>query len=226
MNVDEMRRRAGVHAALGDPARLAIADALAAGDASPSELQRLLGMPSNLVAHHLRTLERAGLVTRGRSEHDRRRTYLSLDPSGLAGLLPRSPLDADRVVFVCTGNSARSQLAAALWADGSSIPTTSAGTHPADRVHPGAVAVARRRGLTMLPTTPRGLHGVLRPRDLVVTVCDSAHEGHPGTAPGRLHWSVPDPVRSGSDQAFEQTFDQLTDRVDRLRHLIRTDAQE
>ena len=53
---DELSRRARVHAALGDPARLAIIDMLTLGEASPSELQALLEMPSNLLAHHVRTL--------------------------------------------------------------------------------------------------------------------------------------------------------------------------
>ena len=57
---NELSRRAAVHAALGDPGRLAIVDALVLGEASPSELQKLLDMPSNLMAHHVRVLERAG----------------------------------------------------------------------------------------------------------------------------------------------------------------------
>ena len=57
---DELPRRARLHAALGDPARLAIIDMLTLGEASPSELQALLEMPSNLLAHHVRTLERVG----------------------------------------------------------------------------------------------------------------------------------------------------------------------
>src|SRR5918999_6005354 len=81
-------RRAAVHAALGDPGRLAIVDALLLGEASPSELQRLLAMPSNLLAHHVRVLEQAGVVTRHRSEGDRRRSYLRLTPGSLEALRP------------------------------------------------------------------------------------------------------------------------------------------
>ncbi|HEY6494207.1 MAG TPA: metalloregulator ArsR/SmtB family transcription factor, partial [Trebonia sp.] len=72
----DLQRRAAVHAALSDPARLRIADTLRAGDASPSELAAMLAMPSNLLAHHLRVLEEAELVSRRRSDGDRRRTYL------------------------------------------------------------------------------------------------------------------------------------------------------
>ena len=78
--IHDLAARAAVHAALADPARLLITDALAEGDASPSELAALLEMPSNLLTHHLGVLEQAGLVSRRRSEGDRRRTYLRLVP--------------------------------------------------------------------------------------------------------------------------------------------------
>src|SRR5262252_8828353 len=136
--------RAAVHAALADPARLQITDILLAGDASPSELAAMLAMPSNLLAHHLHVLEQAGVITRRRSEGDRRRTYLRLMPGALDPLAPPPARAARRVLFVCTANSARSHLAAALWRRASSIPVTSAGTHPGDAIHPGAIEAARR----------------------------------------------------------------------------------
>src|SRR5947208_5489850 len=102
-----LHRRARVHAALGDPARLAIVDALSLGDASPGEIARDLGMPTNLVAHHVRVLADAGLVSRGRSEGDGRRTYLRLRADALAALTPPGLGAVRRVVFVCTHNSAR-----------------------------------------------------------------------------------------------------------------------
>ena len=153
--LQERANRARLHAALGDPTRLAIVDTLTLGEASPSELQELLEMPSNLMAHHVRTLERVGLVERSRSEGDRRRTYLSLVPRALDALRTPTPRGAVRVVFVCTANSARSQLAAALWSAESLVPATSAGTQPAATIHPGALAVARRRSLTLTPSAPR-----------------------------------------------------------------------
>jgi protein-tyrosine-phosphatase/DNA-binding HxlR family transcriptional regulator len=217
---DELVRRAAVHAALGDPARLAIVDALVLGEASPSELQALLDMPSNLMAHHVRVLERAGVVARHRSEADRRRTYLALAPGALASLQPLADRDAVRVVFVCTQNSARSQLAAALWSGESAVPAESAGTHPAPAVHPGAIAVARRRGIALTPAPPRHVADVLHPDDVVITVCDSAHE-ELGAGPGRLHWSIPDPARSGDAAAFDRAVDELGDRITRLAPAIR-----
>src|SRR5258705_10004149 len=97
--------RARIHAALGDPARLAIADALAAGDASPGEVGARLGMPTNLVAHHLKVLAEAGIIDRTRSEHDRRRSYLRLRPGALAALATPALAVPRRVGFVCTRNS-------------------------------------------------------------------------------------------------------------------------
>jgi len=127
---DAVARRVQRHAALADPVRLRIVDALSLADVSPTDLQRDLGVASNLLAHHLGVLERAGLIVRRRSEADRRRTYLRLDHESLHHLLPdsRGPsLTVPRVVFVCTANTARSQLAAALWSRASDVPATSAG---------------------------------------------------------------------------------------------------
>jgi ArsR family transcriptional regulator, arsenate/arsenite/antimonite-responsive transcriptional repressor / arsenate reductase (thioredoxin) len=211
MNV-EMRAR--VHAALGDPARLAVVDELAVGDRSPSELGDLLGLPSNLLAHHLRLLEEAGVIERGRSEADRRRTYVRLRPGALPSV-SAGAVAPSRVVFVCTHNSARSQLASALWARRSTVPVASAGTDPARRVHRRAVSVARRHGLRLDGAATAHVSDVLRPGDLVVAVCDSAYE-ELGPSADRLHWSVPDPVRVGTAVAFERAYEEIEQRVDRL----------
>jgi protein-tyrosine-phosphatase len=213
---DGLRRRAAKHAALSDPARLLIVETLSLGDVSPTELQAMLSMPSNLLAHHLRVLEDEGMLVRSRSEADRRRTYVRLAPGALEDVVPGQVRSAARVVFVCTANSARSQLAAALWRRASTIPVASAGTHPAARIDPGAVAVARRHGVPLRVARPRPLDDVVTAEDLIVTVCDNAHEelgpsersGHRG-----LHWSVPDPVPAGTDTAFDDTFSELTRRV-------------
>jgi ArsR family transcriptional regulator, arsenate/arsenite/antimonite-responsive transcriptional repressor / arsenate reductase (thioredoxin) len=217
----EVRSRARVHAALGDPARLAIVDRLVLGDASPSELGSELGLPSNLLAHHLKLLEQAGLLERVRSEGDHRRRYLRLHTDALAGLMPAGLRMAPRVVFVCTHNSARSQLAAVLWAQRSRVPTASAGTRPADRVHPMAVAVARQRQLPLTRRArPAHVDDVLHEDDLVVAVCDNAHEELGTRAPDRLHWSVPDPARDPSDELFERVYDDIATRIDRLAPAI------
>lgn len=216
MNTDRTRleARAARYAALADPVRLRIVDLLTLGDAAPVEVQRELGISSALLAHHLRVLDRAGFLIRSRSEADRRRTYLRLAPGALDDLIPTPTLAARRVVFVCTGNSARSQLAAALWREASPIPGASAGTHPAERVDPGAVAAARRHGLELEDATPRHLDEVASADDIVVTVCDRAHEELDGE--DRLHWSVADPVADGSETAFDEAYEQLAARIDAL----------
>ncbi len=230
MNVErsDLVRRAGVHAALGEPGRLAIVDALLLGEASPTELQRLLAMPSNLLAHHVRVLEKVGVLSRHRSEADRRRTYVTLAPGAFDALRPTRVHDAVRVVFVCTHNSARSQLAAALWNGTSPVPATSAGTHPAPAVHPGAVAAAQRHRVPLSPSSPRHVDDVLSADDMVITVCDAAHEelaaaGGAGReiASGRLHWSIPDPARTGEDGAFDRVVTDLTDRIARIAPAVR-----
>jgi protein-tyrosine-phosphatase len=122
---------------------------------------------------------------------------------------------AVRVVFVCTHNSARSQLAAALWTRHSPVPATSAGTDPAGGVHPRAVAVATRHGVRL--GRPRTAHvaDVLRDDDLVIAVCDNAHEQLPA-GHDRLHWSVPDPAPADTDEAFESAFTDIAARITRL----------
>lgn len=216
-------RRARLHAALGDAVRLTIADLLAVADASPGELAAVLDLPTNLLAHHLNVLVDAGILRRVRSEGDRRRSYLRLridDPvvaalttTGDAGRRP-----VRRVVFVCTRNSARSQLAAAIWQQISLVPATSAGTRPSNRVHRRAVAVGALHGLDLRQARTARLEDVLLPDDLVVAVCDNAHEGLPRG--DRLHWAVPDPARRDTDEAFEATYHEIITRIDCLVNAV------
>ncbi len=216
-----LEARARRHAALADPARLRMVDLLSLGDLSPTELRLHLGITSNLLAHHLKVLEREGIVARVRSEGDGRRSYVRLDPTALADLGQAGAIDATRVVFICTANSARSQLARAIWNESSSVPAVSAGTHPAQRVAPGAVAVAGRHGLDLSGAVPVLAEGLVTASDLIVTVCDRAHEEYPVAT---LHWSVPDPVRGGERRAFDAAFDELEERVARLAPYVRLAA--
>ncbi|GMU41150.1 MAG: putative regulatory protein, ArsR family [Chloroflexota bacterium] len=213
--------RAAAHAALGEPLRLAIVEALALTDLAPSEVEAALAVPSNLLAHHLRTLEAAGLIERRVSAGDHRRRYLVLTEAGRAMLPERgAPLEADRVLFVCTANSARSPLAEALWRrSGAAVGVASAGTHPAPEVHPLARATAERAGLD-LDHAPAELGAVARPGDLVVTVCDQAHEER-GAPPADLHWSVPDPAAGGRPEDFEAALHRLEARVSTLAQHVR-----
>jgi protein-tyrosine-phosphatase len=112
---------------------------------------------------------------------------------------------------VCTQNSARSQLAAPLWREQTGGQASSAGIHPAKRVHPGAVAAGRRGGLDVTGARPRALEQDDLDVDLVVTVCDAHEELDP--PPDWLHWSVPDPVEAGTRQAFDATLAGLDERI-------------
>lgn len=204
---DAQVRSAAIHAALGDPVRVAIVDELAATDRSPIELSRLLGVAPNLLAFHLDTLERASLIERVVSSGDRRRRYIRLRVDHLSLVAPHVDDDPGPIVFVCTHNSARSQLAAAAWRADRGGDATSAGTDPADAVHPGTVAAATRSGLDLGDPTPRRLERIPSTGTLV-TVCDLAHE-QLGPTTG-WHWSIPDPATEGTAAAF-----------DRALHLIR-----
>lgn len=209
--MESLAERAAVHAALGEPVRLAIVEDLATSDRSPKELAARFSLPTNLLAHHLDVLDGVGLIERFESAGDRRRRYVRLVREPLAGLGVASIRPAGRVLFVCSHNSARSQLAAAMWSARTGERASSAGTHPADRVHPGAVAAAARAGLDLSDAAPRLLDPDER-ADLVVTVCDRAHEElDPG--PEWWHWSLPDPVADGRAAAFDAVVSDLENRI-------------
>lgn len=217
----ELESRAQAYAALGDPSRLAIVDLLGLADLAPGELGASLDIPTNLMAHHLQILEQAGLISRRRSEGDGRRTYVLRTPAcnrllGAGSRLPRPR----GVAFICSQNSARSQVAEHYWRTISNISATSAGTHPAPRVHPDAITVARRHGLDLTHATPKLTGDILTGDELLIAVCDRAYE-ELDTQP--LHWSVPDPARAGSPGAFETAYDELTRRVDLLAASIEGD---
>jgi protein-tyrosine-phosphatase len=152
------------------------------------------------------------LVERFTSAGDRRRRYVRLVRGPLAELGIRPPGRPDRrVVFVCSKNSARSQLAAALWTARTGTDASSAGTHPAPRVHPGAVAAARRAGLDLHGATPTSLDPDAHDQ-FVVTVCDRAHE-ELDVQPVWWHWSIPDPVEAATDDAFDAAVSELDQRI-------------
>lgn len=226
-------RLAAWHAALSETARLAIVDALALGDRTPGQLGTQLGLSSNLLAFHLDVLDDVGIVRRRRSQGDGRRRYVSLGPTApdhrTGAATPDGEVDpgahdqrqigvtidvaVDEVLFVCTHNAARSQLAAALWGRRTGHTGASAGSRPADRVHPEAVRVAARHGLDLAGARPRNWGEVSSPPGLVVSVCDRAHEVGPPFRVPRLHWSVPQPVVPAD---FDAAWRDLEGRVDRL----------
>lgn len=202
-------------AALGDPARLAIIDELARSDRAPIELQQIVQAPSNLLAHHLEVLERVGLISRHRSSGDGRRRYIHLERDAFEQLLPGCTVRPGRALFVCTHNSARSQLAAALWESVLGESAQSAGTHPADRIHPGAIAAGKRVGLDLTGRHPARLDQISVLPPTVITVCDRAHEELEPHADW-LHWSIPDPVITGTRAAFDAVVHELDTRIKAL----------
>lgn len=213
--------RAKAHAALADPHRLAIVDELRISDRSPSELAESLGLASNLIAHHMGVLEGASLIERLESHGDRRRRYVRLRAHALAELTRPAQLQTAAVLFVCTANSARSQLAEALWNQVHVVPAQSAGTQPAPRVHPEAVHVARRFDIDLEDARPRALEPHELESALVVTVCDQAHEALTGGARTPfVHWSIADPAEGGDKRSFRLAADRIARRVHELAPLV------
>lgn len=207
----DLTSRAAMHAALGDPVRLAIVDELAVSDRSPKELGDRLGISSNLLAHHLTVLDGAELIVRFVSAGDGRRKYVQLVREPLARLEVRGSFPAGDILFLCSHNSARSQLAAALWRARTGRKAESAGTHPARRIHRGALAAARRAGLRLGERAPQSV-GEIMVGTQVVTVCDRAHE-ELDPSPSWWHWSIPDPVEAGTSAAFDEVVADLDARI-------------
>ncbi|WP_422773089.1 ArsR family transcriptional regulator [Plantactinospora sp. WMMC1484] len=233
------------------PLRWRLLTELTAGDYRVRELVTLVGEPQNLVSYHLRLLRDSGLVTVTRSSFDGRDSYYHLDLERCAealadtaaalhpGLRPAPgeprvpPVDLRRsprigVLFLCTGNSARSPIAEALLrqhANGQ-VMTASAGSRPRPDLHPNAVRVMREGfGIDISGQRPRPW-GTLTGRrfDYVVTLCDKAREVCPDFPdhPRRVHWSVPDPDAFGdTDQASFPAFQRTAADIDtRVRHLL------
>jgi ArsR family transcriptional regulator, arsenate/arsenite/antimonite-responsive transcriptional repressor / arsenate reductase (thioredoxin) len=211
---EQLPMRARRHAALGDVMRLAMVDDLAVSDRSPKELADRFGLASNLLAHHLDVLSEADVIERFPSTGDRRRRYVRLRDSARAYLGPRSGALVGSALFVCTHNSARSQLAAALWRARTGQAASSAGTHPTPTVHPGARAAARRAGLHIGQARPRLLDPA-EDAEFVITVCDRAHEELKPPS-SWWHWSLPDPVELATPEAFDVAISTLDARIHTL----------
>ena len=208
--------RARQYAAVGNPNRLRIIDLLnLVGDLTVQEIGEVTDIPGNLLAHHLDVLEGAGLITRRTSQGDHRRRYVTLTAAA-SPLSFVSQQELGRVLFVCSHNSARSQYAAARWAERTGDLAQSAGLQPARRVNPTAVRVAAERGLDLTGRIPKGYDDVGFVPDLVISVCDQAREAELPSAAMYQHWSIPDPVPSGKVSEFRSAFREIDDRVERL----------
>jgi ArsR family transcriptional regulator, arsenate/arsenite/antimonite-responsive transcriptional repressor / arsenate reductase (thioredoxin) len=219
----------------GHPVRWRLLRELSRSDQRVGELCALAGERQSLVSYHLRLLRDGGLVTARRSLADGRDTYYVLDlercgallaDAGAAlhpGLAPAAPpqVGAD-VLFLCTGNSARSQMAEALAQrmSGGAIAAASAGSHPKP-LHPDAVRVMRERGIDISARRSKHVSALADRRfDYAITLCDRVREVCPELpgAPVQVHWSIPDPARDAHDAepsppAFERTAAELERRI-------------
>lgn len=225
------------------PLRWQLLSALAEGDYRVRELVTRVGEPQNLVSYHLRLLRDGGLVTATRSSFDGRDSYYHLELDRCAEALaetgaalhPGLRPDVGRpgsaritVLFVCTGNSARSPIAEALLRHHSTgrVIVTSAGSRPKPDLHPNTVRVLRDRfGIDIASQRPRHVNTLARRRfDHVITLCDRAREAWTELPhhSRRVHWSIPDPANASDiDEAGYPAFQHTAAAIDtRIRHLL------
>jgi ArsR family transcriptional regulator, arsenate/arsenite/antimonite-responsive transcriptional repressor / arsenate reductase (thioredoxin) len=235
---------------LSDPVRWQLVGELGRSDRRVGELVQLVDKPQNLVSYHLAELRRVGIVSARRSSADGRDVYyrgdllrcrdllseagLSLHPAlSLGPTQPGSaePLrDRPRLLFLCTGNSARSQIAEALVEHRSAgtVEARSAGSHPKP-LHPNAVQVMAARGIDIAGRPTKPLTRFARNRfDRVITLCDKVREvcpEFPG-APIAAHWSIPDPAAAGdTDEASYPAFEEVADEIEGRVALLLADLR-
>lgn len=241
---------------IADPLRWRLLGELALSDRRVGELTVLLDKPQNLVSYHLSELRKAGLVAARRSSADGRDTYYRVDLRRCGemlcaagrGLQPGLRLDirapdpmsltarrTPRVLFLCTGNSARSQMAEAMLEhlSGHLIQARSAGSHPKP-LHPNAVRAMAERGIDISGKPTKHLKQLSRTRfDHLITLCDKVREvcpdfpGQPTTA----HWSMADPAAAGDTDeetypAFQRTAEDLEDRIGPFLAQISDDSRQ
>jgi len=217
------------------PLRWQLLQELGASDRAVWELTELLAEPQNLVSYHLRQLREGGLVTARRSSADGRDTYYAIDRAAcerglqaaggeLMGRVVPTRSRRTRLLFLCTGNSARSQMAEALIEDASHgvITAVSAGSHPKP-LHANAVRVMKRRGIDISQNRTKHFDEYAGQRfDMVITLCDRVREVCPEfpSQPELVHWSIPDPALDGTMKAFERTATELETRIGYLLPLL------
>jgi protein-tyrosine-phosphatase/DNA-binding transcriptional ArsR family regulator len=241
---------------VADPQRWQLLTELALSDRRVGELTQLLGKPQNLVSYHLAELRKGGLVRARRSSADGRDTYYRVDlmhcqdllgATGVAlhpGLrlqpVPPAAVPVSRgptplVLFLCTGNSARSQMAEALLEVRSdhAVAARSAGSHP-KTLHSNAVRVMAEHGVDISGRSTKHLDVFAGTRfDQVITLCDKVREicpEFPGQ-PAAAHWSMADPAAEGdtstkSYPAFCHAADELEVRIGLLIGQLNAAANE
>jgi ArsR family transcriptional regulator, arsenate/arsenite/antimonite-responsive transcriptional repressor / arsenate reductase (thioredoxin) len=223
----------------GHPLRWRLLSELSRSDRRVGELCGLAGRGQSLVSYHLRQLRDGGLVSARRSAADGRDSYYVLDLDrcrellasagvalhpGLAASATQGPAPGASVLFLCTGNSSRSQMAEALYPG----EAASAGSHPKP-LHPHAVQVMHARGIDISARRSKHLSEFAGRRfDYVISLCDRVREvcpEFPG-APEAIHWSIPDPARENALPAFERTAAELETRIGFLIEAINATRQE
>jgi ArsR family transcriptional regulator, arsenate/arsenite/antimonite-responsive transcriptional repressor / arsenate reductase (thioredoxin) len=246
----ETRQPPEILGALRDPLRWQLMGELGRSDRRVGELVHLVGKPQNLVSYHLAELRQAGIVTARRSSADGRDVYYRADLFrcrdllGEAGLslhpgLSLGPTQPDaavprrarpRLLFLCTGNSARSQIAEALVEHRSAgtVEARSAGSHPKP-LHANAVRVMAERGVDIAGRRTKSLTRFARSRfDRVITLCDKVREICPEFlgAPIAAHWSIADPAAAGdTDKATYRAFQHVADEIEGRVALLLADLQ-
>jgi protein-tyrosine-phosphatase/DNA-binding transcriptional ArsR family regulator len=223
----------------GHPVRWRLLRELARSDRQVRELTSLTSHPQSLVSYHLGRLRAAQLVSARRSSADGRDAYYTVDlarcgellaaaggalhpalgPGELQAAAPGAPV---RVLFLCTGNGTRSQMAEALAQrrSGGLVQAFSAGSHPRS-LHPNTVRVMAEHGIDVRDRGAKHLSVFTAERfGYVITLCDRVREvcpefpGHPR----HVHWSIPDPAAAGdtdeaSYPAFQATAAELEARI-------------
>lgn len=235
---------------LGHPARLSVFRLLmrfAPQGVRPTEIAEALDMKPNTLSHYLSDLTQAALIEPRR---DGRSLYYTVRLDQLSDLVGYLVLDAGRnrpdisapliksmepvmtnrpwnVLFICSGNSARSIFAEAILndADKDRFHAFSAGTRPGSKLNPFAIDVLARAGLDVSGLRSKHVsefETAGAPRmDFVFTVCDQAATEDCAPWPGQpmtAHWGLPDPVKAtGTDAekalAFAEVFASLRRRI-------------
>lgn len=242
---------------LGHDVRWQLLETLASSDQRVQELVKQLGRPQNLISYHLRQLRDAEIVSERRSSYDARDVYYTVDlerlqvlfsdteealhpalgkvePARVTAANGGSGRPARRVIFLCTHNSARSQMAEGILRSmgGNLVEVVSAGSEPTS-VHPLAmrameamkIDISGHRSKSMDPFVDQHF-------DYIITVCDRVRESCPvfPDDPERIHWSFEDPAAiEGTEEeryaAFEQTARELMTRISFLLLVIKRNGK-
>ena len=249
-----MEQTRAIHAfsTLGHPGRLAVFRLLmrfAPRGVRPTEIAEALGLKPNTLSHHLADLTASGLVQVTRQG---RSLFYAVDLDATEGLIGYLALDVGRarpdllsslhsahkdtadmqatdfnVLFICSGNSARSIFAEALLRDlgNGKFRAFSAGTRPGTELNPFALEVLKRNGHDISDMRSKHISEFQQPgapeMDFVFTVCDAAAGEECPPWPGQPitgHWGLPDPVKATGTDAekalvFAQTYAALRRRI-------------